>query len=840
MQPLTARLRRPFALIGVPATLLGMVAAVAVPLPAPPAGADTPTFNVTCSSTNYPTVVRGSINPPTVNNGDAFTLSGLEVDVTIPSSIVGTFPNGTTLSVQTTMTLDATGATPASQPVTVNFPTTTIVDDTQPLPIIGTPTSTPMFTATGRSVVVTLGPAISAFDITANGSALPPLSCNGPTPEPIIATTALAGAGPFAYIANTASDSLSLIDTTNGVPAGRPIPLGVGPQFLATTPSGASLLITTNSNSVLEFSTSTLTVVKTIPVANPREIAVAPNGATAWITGGAGDNQVIPITISTGAVGAGVTVGGGAAGLAISPDGSTVYVVNQLDGTFTPVDTTTRTAGTPVNTGLSLPANAAVTPDGQNLLITGTAAGGIVAIFNTTTFASSAVPMCQDTPSGSPDRMAISPDGTTAWVGCWNTGTVQALDIASASPGPSVTVGSTSDHVLGMAITPDGTTVLADDDNNTVIPVDTASDTAGTPVPASGPNGNVVAPDQGPVAQLTVTPPASPGGVTTLDASASTLGSSPIASYTFHFGDGSLDLTTPSSSTTHTYASGTFQATVTVTDAAGTSDQQVFTGQDTLRNGGPAGQASASFNFTSSCTTCDVSTQTPSGATIDIAGSGDGTSNTTISAASELGVVGCATKGFNQVGDVTSFTATGFATGTTVTQTIPGAALAARKAKVCFQSTTGAPTFLKKCKATSITACIVNVTVVNTTDLQVVIKVPPGDPRFHTSIAKPLFVPTAFTQNGTVAGTATLTITGKYLTGNPAGSAVPTVLFTGQGGTFVPATSPTAAGTATNATSLTVTIPVGAQTGVFEISWPTSAKQPSGEIATSIASVTVT
>ena len=60
-----------------------------------------------------------------------------------------------------------------------------------------------------------------------------------------------------------------------------------------------------------------------------------------------------------------------------------------------------------------------------------------------------------------------------------------------------------------------------------------------------------------------------------------------IASYQWDFGDGQ-HATTTTPSTTHVYAAvGTYTARLTVTDTAGTSLAQVFTGQTVSLQGGP-------------------------------------------------------------------------------------------------------------------------------------------------------------------------------------------------------------------------------------------------------------
>ena len=68
--------------------------------------------------------------------------------------------------------------------------------------------------------------------------------------------------------------------------------------------------------------------------------------------------------------------------------------------------------------------------------------------------------------------------------------------------------------------------------------------------------------------------------------------------YAWNFGDGRTGLTT-SPTVSHTYAAaGTYTVTLTVTDSAGTSTTQVFTGQTMSRNGGPSAQRTKTVTIT--------------------------------------------------------------------------------------------------------------------------------------------------------------------------------------------------------------------------------------------------
>jgi hypothetical protein len=85
--------------------------------------------------------------------------------------------------------------------------------------------------------------------------------------------------------------------------------------------------------------------------------------------------------------------------------------------------------------------------------------------------------------------------------------------------------------------------------------------------------------------------PARHGSFKALYASASKGITSPIVRYFWRFGNGTF-ASTNSTTIGHMYTSaGTYTVILTVTDSAGTSTTQVFTGKTMSRNGGPSAQA---------------------------------------------------------------------------------------------------------------------------------------------------------------------------------------------------------------------------------------------------------
>jgi YVTN family beta-propeller protein len=183
-----------------------------------------------------------------------------------------------------------------------------------------------------------------------------------------------------AYVANLGSNSVSVIDTAiNTVVA--TVPVGA-PFDIAITSDGTRAYVTNIfSNTVSVIETATNTVVATIPVGvNPIGVAITPDGNNdnshkdedkdkdnnnirAYVTN-EGSNSVSVIDTATNTVIATVPVGLAPFGVAITPDGTQAYVANKNSNTVSVIDTATNTvvATTPVG---PLPLWVAITPAPQ-------------------------------------------------------------------------------------------------------------------------------------------------------------------------------------------------------------------------------------------------------------------------------------------------------------------------------------------------------------------------------------------------------------------------------------------------------------------------------------------
>ena len=158
-------------------------------------------------------------------------------------------------------------------------------------------------------------------------------------------------AGPFAYVGNDGSGTVSVIDTsTNAVTA--TVTVGTQPIGVAITPNGAYAYVANNaSNTVSVIDTSTNAVTATVTVGtSPPGVAITPNGSYAYVTNES-SGTVSVIDTSTNAVTATVTVGTDPWGVAITPNGSYAYVCNEGSASVSVIDTSTNAVTATVTVG---------------------------------------------------------------------------------------------------------------------------------------------------------------------------------------------------------------------------------------------------------------------------------------------------------------------------------------------------------------------------------------------------------------------------------------------------------------------------------------------------------
>ncbi len=160
--------------------------------------------------------------------------------------------------------------------------------------------------------------------------------------------------GKHAYVANSGSGTVSVIDTaTNTVVfgVGFPIPVGTFPRGVAVTPDGKHAYVAnTGSDNVSVIDTATNTVVTTVPVQSiPIGVAVTPDGKHAYVTND-NSSSVSVIDTASNTVVATVGVGVNPFGVAITPDGKHAYVASGFSNVSV-IDTASNTVVATVGVG---------------------------------------------------------------------------------------------------------------------------------------------------------------------------------------------------------------------------------------------------------------------------------------------------------------------------------------------------------------------------------------------------------------------------------------------------------------------------------------------------------
>lgn len=280
-----------------------------------------------------------------------------------------------------------------------------------------------------------------------------------------------------AYVANTASDTVSVIDLGSGTPVRAPIPVGGGPSALLVSPDQRRVYVANSqTNTVSIIDTESNAIIDTIQLrrtARPTGLALTADGSRLYISSPAGDSifvvntdtnsqQGLPIGVPGQPAGliwtdvpdnrlyavtpgaAGVTLinlgivitrrvietGPNPAGIALAPEGDTVYVSDLGQSNITAISTRENRVIRSLAVG-NRPDSLALTPDRRRLIVASLAApqatvlnpsdGTVMAVLPTGSSASTSRPGI--------NRLAVSPDGLKAVVANEDDNTISLLDL---------------------------------------------------------------------------------------------------------------------------------------------------------------------------------------------------------------------------------------------------------------------------------------------------------------------------------------------------------------------------------------------------------------------------
>jgi len=203
--------------------------------------------------------------------------------------------------------------------------------------------------------------------------------------------------------------------------------------------------------------------------------------------------SVIPISLTDSLPGSPIEVGQGAGtnDIIVTSDGKTAYVTNEYTSTVTSIDLATGEVGEPIAVGSDPVAIAFVPQTDEEWAWVANYSGQTISTIN---LATGELGQTIAVPNAGPNTVAFTPDGKTCYVANWGTdkvagSTVTPIQLTDGGAGgkvlPDIKVGLNPNWI---AITNDGSTAyVANKGSSSITPIDVASNTAGSVIELPGP-----------------------------------------------------------------------------------------------------------------------------------------------------------------------------------------------------------------------------------------------------------------------------------------------------------------------------------------------------------------
>ena len=337
---------------------------------------------------------------------------------------------------------------------------------------------------------------------------IPAFTAVNHTNAPLTATvtvTPFKGSATYAYVPNSTSHSVSVIDVNTNVVV-KTIPSIEAPRHVTSSPDGRMVYVTAGSrDEVYMINTATNTLVGSFYAYAGDGIVITPDGKKGYVAL-SGIASIKVFNPATGDEIGYIQLSGSPNELAITPDGSKMYVTQTGAGTISVINTATDEVISTINIGTGLwPRGIIVTPDGSKVYVTNNSSNSVYVISTATNTVSSQIPVGKN-----PHGIAITPDGSKVYVANSGTNDVTVINTATNTTEPAtISVGVSP---TGIAVSPDGSKVYVSNFNSHNISViNTATNTTESTTIAVGGRptalGNMMVqvPCPGPSQQFTIT-----------------------------------------------------------------------------------------------------------------------------------------------------------------------------------------------------------------------------------------------------------------------------------------------------------------------------------------------
>jgi DNA-binding beta-propeller fold protein YncE len=325
-------------------------------------------------------------------------------------------------------------------------------------------------------VVVSLVPALTAG--TGHRASLSrPAAAQFPSPARTAYVDLGSGTVPISLATNVAGTPIKVPGGGDGG--------GLNVTSAAATPNGRAIYeIGTGQDggavvTAIDTATNTAGPTITLPNFQPTDIAIAPNGKTAYV---GGEQDIVPINLATNTAGKPIRIPTRSWTMAFTPDGKTLYVLNPFERSVTPISTATNTALAPIK--LTVPkaelgylSDIAITPNGKTAYVLYGVQGGrpyanwVIPIDLASNTALGPIEI--QTP-GLASGLVIAHGGQTVYV--LSTRAVTPIDTATNQAEAAISLPANAGNAYSIALAPNGKMMYALSPRG-VVPIRTASRT---------------------------------------------------------------------------------------------------------------------------------------------------------------------------------------------------------------------------------------------------------------------------------------------------------------------------------------------------------------------------
>lgn len=273
---------------------------------------------------------------------------------------------------------------------------------------------------------------------------------------------AIAQAVPDLYIAQKGSSSVAIVDTGDNNTEIATLPVQQDPTAVAVAPLGSPIYVANTASNSVSVLNSKNQLVATVPVGNqPDAIAVTPGGIAAYVAN-AGDGDLTEISVAGNTPFQTIAVGSDPDALAITPDTSLIFVANRASNSVSVVSTPLAATLSSIPVGQS-PDALVISPRGFTVYVANAGSNTVSVINRSTRTVKDTITVGQD-----PTGLALSPDGSTLYVANSGSGTLSLIATATDTVTGTLNLGGQPE---GLALSPDGSDLYVVEPSQNVVQV---------------------------------------------------------------------------------------------------------------------------------------------------------------------------------------------------------------------------------------------------------------------------------------------------------------------------------------------------------------------------------